>query len=44
MQMRGGDGMFDFGLVTFKVPLWAIKEKILSRQLNIHVWNLEGEA
>lgn len=32
------------GLVTFKVPLWAIKEKILSRQLNIHIWNLEGGA
>lgn len=33
VQMRGGDDTFDFGLVMFKVLVWAIKEKILTRQL-----------
>lgn len=27
--VRGGDDMFDFGLVMFKVPVWAIREDTL---------------
>lgn len=39
MQVRGGDDLFDLGLVKCKVPVSGTKEKILSRKLNIRVWN-----
>lgn len=32
LQMRGGDALFDSGLVSWKAPVWAVKEKTLSRQ------------